>query len=199
MSKQRLIAGLLRVGLYFISLFWLFVLLIICEFKPSSNIANFKYWFFDNLITTISLICLILCSVSYKVFCHISSYPRGRSRKILSIEDVNSEQLAFLATYILPLILYDYSNIRSVLNIFIIMAIVGFIFCKTNLFYANPTLATLGYKVYKVKLEGEEMQLYVVTRKSDKLHTNDSVYLSKLNDTTYYAYNCNNVKNGDVK
>ena len=43
------------------------------------------------------------------------------------------------------------------------------------------------------------MQLYVVTRKSDKLHTNDSVYLSKLNDTTYYAYNCNNVKNGDVK
>ena len=199
MSKQSFIAGLLRVGLYFISLFWLFVLLIICEFKPSSNIANFKYWFSDNLITTTSLICLMLCGVFYKVFCHISSYLEARTRKILSIEDVNSEQLAFLATYILPLILYDYSNIRSVLNIFIVMTAVGFIFCKTNLFYANPTLATLGYRVYKVKLEGEEMQLYVVTRKSDRLHINDSVYLSKLNETTYYACNCNNVKNGDVK
>ena len=79
------------------------------------------------------------------------------------------------------------------------MTSVGFIFCKTNLFYANPTLATLGYRVYKVKLEGEEMQLYVVTRKSDRLHINDGVYLSKLNETTYYACNCNNVKNGDVK
>lgn len=89
--------------------------------------------------------------------------------KILKIEKINYEHLTFLATYIIPLITFDFEKERYVLVLAVLLIIMGVIYIKTDFFYANPSLALLGFNIYKVdvKLSDEESKdgIIIITRK----------------------------------
>ena len=70
----------------------------------------------------------------------------------------------------------------------ILLMIIGTIYVKTNLFYANPSLALLGYQIYKVKgkfSNNEESEVIVITRQ--KLSSSDKIQFLMLDERTYYA------------
>jgi hypothetical protein len=68
----------------------------------------------------------------------------------------------------------------------LLLIIIGAIFVKTNLFYKNPTLALLGYKLYKVDTEKDNGLIFISKqnlKKGDKVHhipLSDNVYFVKL-------------------
>lgn len=62
--------------------------------------------------------------------------------------------------------------------------IIGAIFIKTNLFYKNPTLALLGYKLYKVDTE-KNTGLIFISKQNLKL--GDDVHHIPLSDNVYFV------------
>lgn len=178
----------LKIGLYILSLFWFFLLLIICEFKPCLPIEVFLT---KNIVSIIALVGLAFSVMFMLIFNHISKGAIGEVVQIKEIEDVTSDQLTFLVTYILPLIFYEYNNLRSIFNIIIIMFVIGVIFCKTNLFYSNPTLALFRYKAYKVKIGNCDDNIYLLYKYGNALHKGDRIYVNKLNDNTFFAHKSN--------
>jgi hypothetical protein len=62
----------------------------------------------------------------------------------VSSEDKNSEHLVFLATYVIPLVGFKLDSMRDSINLGITLLLLGVIYVRTNLFYANPTLSLLG-------------------------------------------------------
>jgi hypothetical protein len=107
---------------------------------------------------------------------------------ITNVENINYEHLTFLTTYIIPLVCFDLSKTRYVAVMAILLVIIGAIYVKTNLFYANPSLALLGYQIYKVKgkfIGNEESEVVVITRQ--KLVSSDKIQYLMLDDRTYYA------------
>lgn len=101
---------------------------------------------------------------------------------------MNYEHLTFLTTYIIPLICFDLSQIRYVIVLFVLIFIIGIIYIKTDLFFANPTLALLGYHIYKIdaKSKSKEFdQIIVISRSFIK--KDQEIKLKLLDDNIFYG------------
>ena len=117
---------------------------------------------------------------------------RGAKRlpiQITEIENVNYEHLTFLTTYIIPLICFDLSQVRYAIDLGILLIIIGAIYVKTNMFYANPTLALLGYQIYRANTSQKQGLIFI---SKEKLVKGDWVQPLSLDEKIYFVKIKNN-------
>ncbi|WP_222167067.1 anti-phage protein KwaA [Edaphocola aurantiacus] len=185
-----------KIGLFFLSLWLLFVLIIIITakipicFSKDCSFVGFSTLLKTNTIPAICLLALIIGCISYSDFAFKMKGTPELSFKIIAIENIDYEHLTFLTTYIIPLVCFQFENIRYVIVFFILLLAIGSIYIRTDIFYANPTLAILQFKIYKVDGEfrnGENRQNKIIISRN-KLTENDRVKYFKLDERIYYAY-----------
>lgn len=103
-----------------------------------------------------------------------------------AIEDVcdeNHEHLAFLTTYIMPLVFTDVDKKRTAINLAVMIIAIGVIYVKTNRFYSNPSLAVLGYRIYKAKIKGQPGKTFVLVCHG-RLMNDSKIQFIKLDQDT---------------
>ena len=155
---------------------------------------NLSYtWLFDlilnNLTPIFCFLSLLIGLFSYLDFNFQLKGTPELSFKIIEIENIDYEHLTFLTTYIIPLVCFQFENFRYVTAFIIILFVIGAIYVRTDLFYANPTLAILNFRIYKISGEfrnGESRQGKILITK-DKLSKNDRVKYFKLDERIYFA------------
>jgi hypothetical protein len=141
-----------------------------------------------NVVPLICMIFLILCWIFMKRFKYKLSGSKQVFMRINKIQDGNYEHLTFLTTYIVPLISLNLTEIRNVIILFMLLAVIGAICVKTHLFYANPTLALLGYHIYVVNAitrTGSEKDLILISR--ERLTADMSIAYRELDEKIYFA------------
>jgi len=69
--------------------------------------------------------------------------------KIEIDEELTDSGIAFFISFVLPLLIDDIGSVRSFFAFFGILGLVIVLMWKTNLYYQNPVLAILGYKMFK--------------------------------------------------
>ena len=69
----------------------------------------------------------------------------------------------------------DFEDIRYVIVLIILLTIIGVIFVKMDLYYGNPTLALLGYKIYRATLKGIDAPDGVILITKSKLTKGKSI------------------------
>ncbi len=168
--------------LYIISLWLLFFLIIVITanipicFGQDCSFIGFGALISQNIIPLIALVFLFFGVILYFRFDYRVSGSQKLPSKIESIEDLSYEHLTFLTTYIIPLICFNLSSPRYIFALVFLLFVIGIIYVKTDKFYANPTLAILGYRLYKVKtldLKGGDINIVVMTK--DRLSAEDSI------------------------
>lgn len=103
----------------------------------------------------LAIISAIMFLVSWGITKHMKHVWKGTYapvHKIKEIKNENYEYLTFLTTYIIPLICIDLSDLRYVIVLGILLIIIGIVFVKTELYYGNPVLAILGYRLYRAEI-----------------------------------------------
>jgi hypothetical protein len=185
-----------KIGFYFLSLWLLFISVIILTIKiPICCETDWVYvgtWnlISINIIPIICIISLIIGAISYYDFQYTLQGTEELAFKITDIENINYEPLTFLSTYIIPLVCIDLENIRYLIILLILLIVIGIIYVKTDLFYANPTLAIFKFKLYKVTGNfryTNEIRTNIILITKDRLTNNDKVKYIKLDDRIYYA------------
>lgn len=176
-----------KIKLYIISLWLLFFLVAIKEFvfiswEISFSLESINCFFSKNIVSFISFSLSLLGMYFYLQFSYFLKGSTELTKKITKIEDQSYEHLTFLTTYIIPFLRVKLEGKDLVVTI-LLLIIIGAIFIKTNLFYKNPTLALLGYKLYKVDTE-KKAGLIFISKKDLKL--NDFVDPIPLSDNVYY-------------
>lgn len=63
----------------------------------------------------------------------------------------------------------------------------GIIFIKMDLYYGNPTLAIMGYKIYKVKVESPKVSNEIIVITKDKLSKGSSIKWIKMDEFVWVA------------
>lgn len=184
-----------KVNLYILSLSLLFFFFIVITidvpicFGDKCKFIGAEKLILDNVI---AIICLVL--FLYSVFAYFKfKYDIKQSTEIpfevVKIEGINYEHLTFLATYVIPLITFDFEKTKYIVVLAMLLVVMGVIYIKTDLFYANPSLALMGFHIYKldgVFKGGEKREnIIVITRK--KIKMGDSVKYIKLDDRVYYS------------
>ncbi|UOQ43393.1 hypothetical protein MUN89_15905 [Halobacillus salinarum] len=187
-----------KIELYIISLWLLFLLIFIVTidiplyFKKDWKFIGIVELLKMNILPVSSLFLLILGIIFASRFKYKLSGSNRTPFKIHKIQNINYEHLTFLSTYIVPLIAFDLSKIKYVIVLIILLVTIGGIYIKTDLFYANPSLALLGYRIYKVDgifYRGGESNtredLVIISR--EKLKRGMKVSYKEINDNIYYV------------
>lgn len=183
-----------KINLYVLSLGLLFVFIIIITFQPSASLTDLKSfagWAAmakSNYISLISLLMLVYCVFAYLAFEHELKGATQIPFTIQEIECVDYEHLTFLATYVVPLISFDFGSGRQLIVLALLLIVMGAIYVKTNLFYANPSLALLGFRIYRIdgRFKNDQRQGIIVICRG-KLAEGDKVLYIKLDDKIYFA------------
>lgn len=187
----------LKVKFYIISLILLFLLATFIDIKIFEFGCNFIGVFNFIYYNLFSIICLIFVGFGVFFLLHQNHEFKGVANpccKITKIEDMNYEFLTFITTYIIPLICFDFVSVRYKVVFFILLFIIGIIFVKMNLYLANPILALMGYRLYKIDTL-DKKSISVISR--DKLCENYSIDWIELDDTCWYVKRRNNERTGN--
>lgn len=184
-----------KIGLYVISIALLFLFILIlkvdvpicfgeeCKFIGVSELVK------KNVIPIICLVCLFWAFIEYKKFRFDLQGSTNIPFKIKKIEGVNYEHLTFLATYVIPLISFNFDSERYLIVLGVLLVVMGVIYVKTDLFYANPSLALFGFHIYKVdgSFKNNEERDGIILISLSKLSNNNNVSYIKIDDRIYYA------------
>ena len=86
------------------------------------------------------------CFIQFKAF-YFTDKETGYS--VISVHEDEDAGLNFFITLIIPLLLDDVDSIQGALTFLIIVLMLCALLARTNLFYANPVLTLIGFRVYR--------------------------------------------------
>tara|TARA_B100000378_G_scaffold49277_1_gene36743 strand:- start:9523 stop:10083 length:561 start_codon:yes stop_codon:yes gene_type:complete len=177
----------------FIMSFWIFFLLLIivtidfpiciedqCKFIGFKNLLTI-----NNIIAFGSILLIVMGMIFYYQFLNGLKGDLDLPVKIEKIENINYEYFALLMT-IISLIAFDFTTIRGLVLLIVLLIILGAIFMKTNLFYSNPSFALLGFHIYKADTNNESLDNSIFITK-DKIQIGDKVKYLKISEKVYFT------------
>lgn len=141
-----------------------------------------------NPIPIISLALLAYCFYAYKKFDFDLKGATDIPFEIRKIEGINYEHLTFLATYVVPLISFNFESGQHMVVLALLLFVMGAIYIKTDLFYANPSLALLGFHIYRADgnfKAGDRSGIILVSR--GRIEVGQKVLYIKLDERIYYV------------
>lgn len=181
----------LKLRFYIMSLWLLFVIICLLtvdipiSFAPDATFIGVVPLLKRNILPLISI---ILAMISWLLACLTDYEWAGTYNPPYTIESVkneNYEYLTFLTTYIIPLACVDLNNIRYILVVAVLLFFIGLIFIRMDLYFGNPTLAFMGYKLYRVKIKNVAEEVVIITK--DKISPDSQIKWIELSDNVWTA------------
>jgi hypothetical protein len=180
--------------LYVLSLWLLFLLIIVVTidipfcFGERCSFIGFPELAKRNVVPIIALVCVLIGVLFYFRFDYKISGSKSIPVSISSVEDMNYEHLTFLTTYIIPLICFNLTSERYLIVLGLLLVVIGLIYVKTDKFYANPTLALLGFQLYSAvvtRRTGQKVKVVLISK--DRLQDGSQIQFLELDSRVYYA------------
>lgn len=112
------------------------------------------------------------------------------SESVVSLENKNYDTMNFVASYFVPLVSFQFCDD---LKFWIILCFIVFILCKislnSNMYYNNPVLIILRFRIYEVTVKKQASEKVVskiiITR--DEISKDAMIKCVNLSDNIYYA------------
>lgn len=189
-----------QVKLYILSLMFLFFMVLLvsintlsCDCENICNDKDFGDYLVANWLPILMLFIIGYCEVIRREFEFVLSGNSADSLKVLECKSESYEHLTFLSTYIIPFLGFNFESVFRLLAYLMLIVIVGIIFIRTDKYYANPTLAIFGYKLYKVTLSdcNNHYESITVLTKSD-LKSGHNVSYQFISNTVCFVRKINN-------
>lgn len=185
-----------KVLFYFMSLGLLFILVFLLT-APMPSFASvcavlmnpgkwldyiMKYWV--AVVSFLAVLLAVGCAsyVEYQ-WKGVSNPPHT----IVEIKNENYEYLTFMTSFIMPLVCMDFKDLRYVLVFFVLLFIIGFIFIRMDLYYGNPTLAFMGYRLYRASIKCNGVTNSVVLITKDKLDKDAHIKWIRIDEYVWVA------------
>ena len=184
-----------KIELYITSLWLLFFLLFVGTvdipfyFGDDWHFIGLKSLLLMNVVPVVSVIFMALGCFFYLRFDYnvIRSAPQ-LPKRITSIKNLNYETLSFLITYIIPLVCFgldfDLNNARNLIMLLLILFVIGWIYVRANIYYTNPTLAVLGFRIYQVDTESSTNLIVII---KSALSVGDHIHPTRIDENIYFA------------
>lgn len=188
-----------KVAMYFISLWLLFVLIVIIRvIKPDAcysfkDISSLSDVIRLDIISVICFVLFLLGLLLMKIYEYHWKGTTDLPVKVEEIEDKNYDYLTFLTTYIIPFACLDLDKVSYIITLVLLLLIIGLIFIRSNFYLANPTLALFNYRLYNVKycVEGVERTITVLSK--DILKKGDYITTIRFDNNNAYAIRRENI------
>lgn len=121
------------------------------EFSAANRIWNHPYMG-PCVVTFISLVCSLYGITAIWQFKNMQVSGFVDAGEIIAVEEeITDSGITFFMTFVLPLLLDDVETLRGFLIFTGILGLVLRLMWTTHLYYQNPILTLLGYRIYKFR------------------------------------------------
>lgn len=198
MKKDKKSQLLLKVELYIMSLWLLFVLIFLLtidipiSFAPGATFIGWFSLLSRNLLPIISLFFILWSMLLAKKIQFKGKGVTNPGYEVISVKNENYEYLTFLTTYIIPLVCIDLKSVRYVIVLVVLLVLIGYIFIKMDLYYGNPTLALLGYRLYRIKVNRPDNSNDIVVLSQNRLVTGAYIEWIVIDENFWVVKEINN-------
>lgn len=137
----------------------------------------------------IILISIILEYAILKLFEKVCCDVSGEQTELVTkVENRNFELLSFVTSVFLPLISFQYDQLSHWLVTLLIIILIGHIFCISDGYFTNPTLAIFHFRLYEVELDNmnRNSRKMIILCKSS-IAIGDKIRCVALTDKVSYA------------
>lgn len=144
----------------------------------------------------VSILCFIMTILGIVgtclVFKYIQEYASsGDNITIDSISNMNDEPIAYLATYIVPIMFQDYSNWVDVITLVALFYITYCLYVKSKLILVNPILG-LKYQIYCFSYsDNGYLKQGVLISKSKDLLEQERIKIYNIGYQLFFGYRRN--------
>lgn len=114
----------------------------------------------------------------------------------INIAEIQSEGSAtFLVTYILPLLTDDLSSLRGLLVFLVMLSMIIVLLINSKIFYCNPILAALKYKVFTFKFQNPDSDIesaekeYIGITRGKGISVEATIKRKYISDGVFLVYN----------
>lgn len=153
--------------------------------------------FGELLIVVIGIMFVVSSLLSIPAFNSIQEAGfESQGEMPTDIEEMSGAAASFLVTFILPLLIDELSTPQKWISYLLVIVIVYAVLYQSNLYYQNPVLALMGYKVFSFKVKNPDADSGM---KADKKYigitwktiiTKDSAIQCKyISDDVFLVYN----------
>lgn len=181
---------------YLLSMVLFFVIVaILGTHIPISFEDNARFIGVKECLTNKGIMILVVCGLALIFTICFAFYLKHRIKgaklgpiTIKKVENVNNDILAFVGAYLLPLVSFSLSeDWRHLVVLLLLFVVIGIIYIRADIYYTNPTLLLLGYRVYRIEgiFNGETIEKIVISY--GKLQKNDLIRSIAIDDNTYYV------------
>lgn len=173
---------------YFMSLALLFALIIpLTIYIPCLESPDAKPMGISELLVRnwLPILAFLATLGAYGCTRYVKYQWKGVANPAYYIEEIKNESyeyLTFLTTFIMPLVCMDFTNPRYVLVFFTLVLVIGSIFIRTDLYYGNPTLALMGYRLYRVHIKSKSTPDGIILITKDQLSKGDAIDWIPIDD-----------------
>ncbi len=84
--------------------------------------------------------------------------------KIGSLQVRNGDFIAYTVTYIVPFLATPQSSVNEKIVLILLLALLCFLYIKSELFYINPLFSLMGYKLFQVTTEQGKSVVLITPR-----------------------------------
>lgn len=197
--KVNSLIGLAPLMLFLSSYIPLFGIIALRQFLSNIdylNWAGFSVVGFMSFITRfgIASLCMTLIIIgsfgTYFVFELIkTNAPNGNNSKVIEVSSMNDEALGYMATYVIPLLYQDYSDLMDFCTMFIIFVIIYKLYVNSKLLLVNPMIS-FKYSIYSIKyMDGDVQRQAMLISPNKDILENDTVKLYNIGYQLFYGYN----------
>lgn len=146
-----------RIALFFSSYAPLFVILALLELNSRTlGILTIA----ENVdVHVLPLVFIIFAGLGVVIAMAIISVTRMQSAVMIQPTKVkrgSEETLAYLVTYLVPFIGFKFTGVNDIIADTILLGVICILYIQSNMIFINPTFNLLGYRVYRVFVEGNE-------------------------------------------
>ena len=157
--------------------------------KGAKFIGWSELWENTKIGVAIIIFSTIIELVILLLFNNVCNSVSGEQTELVTkVENRNFELLSFVTSVFLPLISFQYDQLSHWVVTVIIIVLIGHIFCISDGYFTNPTLALFCFRLYEVELNnmnGNSRKIIVLCK--SKIAVEDKVRCVALTDKVSYA------------
>lgn len=191
-EKQR---KRLKIRFYIMSLWLLFLLQFVltvnvaCIWDDNGQFTGIQNLLRNNFLSVTNLFLLALGIIFAKRTEYEWAGVKNPPHKVTSVKDENYEYLTFLTTCIIPLacININTDTIRNGIVMGILLIAIGMILIRMDLYYGNPTLALMGYRISRVNIDNSEVKGDIILISKDRISPGQSIKWIEIDENVWIA------------
>jgi hypothetical protein len=102
---------------------------------------------------------------------------------ITGVERRDENVVSYIASYLIPFVTFPVATPEQAVSILIFVGVLLVLYVNSNMIYINPTLNLIGYHLYEITIDSDQMSHYVIARRP--IRPNKTLYYVEISENVY--------------